>query len=155
MGAHGIAVRKSAGGADRPAPYRLAEQVGHLLRRANQRHTALFARRFEAFDLTPLQFAVLMRLREDGPLSQNHLGRLTAMDPNTVQGVVLRLLARGLIARQPSAEDRRRKVLRLTAAAEALLPALEAAGRAVTEETLAPLSPPERSRLLALLARLG
>ena len=100
--------------------YVLESQVGHLLRRANQRHTALFARRFMAFDLTPLQFAVLMKLREAGPLSQNLLGRQTAMDPNTVQGVILRLLRRRLIDRSSSPEDKRRKVLALTAEGSAL-----------------------------------
>ena len=36
------------------------------------RHTALFAKRFAAFDLTPLQFALLMKLAEHpAGLSQN------------------------------------------------------------------------------------
>lgn len=135
--------------------YVLDQQVGHLLRRANQRHTALFARRFAAFDLTPLQFAVLMKLREAGPLSQNLLGRQTAMDPNTVQGVILRLLRRRLVTRSGSADDKRRKVLALTAEGEALALRLIDEGRAITEETLAPLSTTQRRQLLALLARLS
>lgn len=134
--------------------YVLEQQVGHLLRRANQRHTALFARHFAAFDLTPLQFAVLMKLQAAGPLSQNHLGRLTAMDPNTAQGVILRLLRRRLVMRQPSPEDRRRKLLSLTDAGAALASRLKEEGRAISEATLAPLTARERRQLLALLARL-
>ncbi|HRY23656.1 MAG: MarR family transcriptional regulator [Geminicoccaceae bacterium] len=134
--------------------YVLEQQVGHLLRRANQRHTALFARHFAAFDLTPLQFAVLMKLQAAGPLSQNHLGRLTAMDPNTAQGVILRLLRRRLVMRQPSPEDRRRKLLSLTEAGAALASRLKEEGRAISEATLAPLTARERRQLLALLARL-
>jgi DNA-binding MarR family transcriptional regulator len=134
--------------------YVLDQQVGHLLRRANQRHTALFARRFAAFDLTPLQFAVLMKLREAGPLSQNLLGRLTAMDPNTVQGVILRLLRRRLVSRSSSREDRRRKLLALTAEGEALAERLVQEGHAITEETLAPLSAAQRRQFLALLGKL-
>lgn len=135
--------------------YHLELQVGYLLRRANQRHTALFARRFAALDLTPLQFAVLMKLRETGPLSQNHLGRLTAMDPNTVQGVILRLLRRKLLTRSGSAFDRRRKLLALTAEGEALAEGLVAVGHAISEETLAPLTLAQRKRFLTLLGKLA
>jgi MarR family transcriptional regulator, lower aerobic nicotinate degradation pathway regulator len=134
--------------------YVLDQQVGHLLRRASQRHTALFARRFAAFDLTPLQFAVLMKLREAGPLSQNLLGRLTAMDPNTVQGVILRLLRRRLVTRSGSPEDKRRKLLALTADGRSLAEKLVVEGEAISEETLAPLSSAQRRQFLALLARL-
>ena len=134
--------------------YVLDQQVGHLLRRANQRHTALFAKRFAAFDLTPLQFAVLMRLREAGPLSQNLLGRETAMDPNTVQGVILRLLRRRLVTRSGSAEDKRRKLLSLTPDGRDLAERLVIEGQAITEETLAPLSAGQRRQFLGLLARL-
>lgn len=134
--------------------YVLESQVGHLLRRANQRHTALFARRFMAFDLTPLQFAVLMKLREAGPLSQNLLGRQTAMDPNTVQGVILRLLRRRLIDRSSSPEDKRRKVLALTAEGSALADKLVTDGLAISEETLAPLNAAQRRQFLTLLGKL-
>lgn len=136
-------------------PYRLEEQVGHLLRRANQRHTALFAGRFAPFDLTPLQFAALMKLREVGPVSQNQLGRLTAMDPNTVQGVVLRLVRRRLVMRQASPDDRRRKLLSLTPTGAQLAERLVAEGFAVSEETLAPLTEAERRCFLELLAKLA
>jgi DNA-binding MarR family transcriptional regulator len=135
--------------------YVLGRQVGHLLRRANQRHAALFARRFAVFDLTPLQFAVLMKLHEAGPLSQNLLGRETAMDPNTVQGVILRLLRRRLVTRSSSADDKRRKVLALTADGRSLAERLVEEGRAITEETLAPLSTAQRRQFLALLAKLS
>jgi DNA-binding MarR family transcriptional regulator len=134
--------------------YVLEDQVGHLLRRANQRHTALFARRFMAVDLTPLQFAVLMKLREAGPLSQNLLGRQTAMDPNTVQGVILRLLRRRLIDRSSSPEDKRRKLLALTESGRELADRLVEHGLAISEETLAPLTQAQRRQLLALLAKL-
>ena len=135
--------------------YLLEDQVGHLLRRANQRHTALFAKRFASYDLTPLQFAVLMKLAEhpDG-LSQNHLGRLTAMDPNTTQGVAQRLLERDLINRLQSTEDRRRFVLSLTQAGQKLTHELVAQGIEIRAETLEPLSESEQQEFLNLLKRL-
>ena len=75
--------------------YRLQEQVGFILRKAHQRHVAIFASRIG--DLTPPQFAALARLREAGDTSQNQLGALVAMDAATIKGVIDRLKARGLV----------------------------------------------------------
>jgi DNA-binding MarR family transcriptional regulator len=69
--------------------YQLSDQVGFKLRRANQRHVAIFARYVTG--VTPTQFAALARLYEFGAISQNKLGRLTAMDSATIKGVVERL----------------------------------------------------------------
>ena len=82
-------------------PYRVEQQIGHLLRRAHQRASAIFQETLDDKALTPMQFAALMRLHDDGSMSQNHLGRLAAMDPATVQGVIRRLQERGLVSRVP------------------------------------------------------
>ena len=50
-------------------------------------------------ELTPTQFAALVKVHDIGQVSQNQLGRLTAMDPATIQGVIQRLEARKLIER--------------------------------------------------------
>ena len=50
-------------------------------------------------ELTPTQFTALLKTVELGRITQNHLGRLAAMDPATIQGVVRRLMARGLMRR--------------------------------------------------------
>jgi DNA-binding MarR family transcriptional regulator len=135
-------------------PYRLEQQVGHLLRRAHQRATALFQAHMDELALTPTQYAALVKIGEVGEISQNHLGRLTAMDPATSQGVIRRLQAHGLIALRPDPDDRRRTLLSLTEVGARLLPAAVARGRAITRATLAPLAPAERALLLDLLTRL-
>lgn len=147
-----------ASGVDAPAVepgYVLEEQIGHLLRRAHQRATAIFLDRLgNRFDLTPTQYAALVKLRDSGSVSQNHLGRLTAMDPATIQGVIRRLEERALIERSGDPGDRRRTQLRLSAAGEALVGEAIASGAVVSAETLSPLSPAEQVRLLALLRKL-
>jgi DNA-binding MarR family transcriptional regulator len=137
------------------AAYVLEDQVGHLLRRAHQRHTALFARGFEASGLTPTQWAALARLAASGAMTQNLLGRATAMDPATVQGVVRRLIARGLVARTPDPGDRRQVKLALTRAGQSCYQQALECAVAVTAATLAPLAPAERETFLALLRRLA
>lgn len=134
-------------------PYRLQEQVGHLLRRAHQRHCGIFADMLNA-DLTPRQFAALAMIAECGEVSQNHLGRLVAMDPATTQGVVKRLAERGLVVAGPDEADRRRHVWRTTATGTRLLTRATPAAEAISDETLAPLSPAERRTFLRLLAKI-
>ncbi len=136
--------------------YVLEAQIGHLLRRAHQRATAIFlAELGETHGVTPTQFAALVKLHDLGEQSQNELGRLTAMDPATIQGVIRRLAARRLIARSGDPADRRRTRLRLTPAGRALVERTVPLGLVVSARTLAPLSPRERSHLLKLLNRLA
>ena len=73
--------------------YHLQDQVGFILRKASQRHIAIFARHID--DLTPPQFAALAKLAEIGETSQNQLGAQIAMDAATIKGVIDRLKARG------------------------------------------------------------
>src|SRR5690242_11442214 len=87
--------------------YVLEEQIGHLLRRAHQKATAIFmAELGDEFELTPTQYAALVKLHDAGEQSQNQLGRATAMDPATIQGVIRRLEERRLIERAADAGDR-------------------------------------------------
>ena len=137
-----------------PDDYVLEDQVGHLLRRAHQRATAIFLDRIGDSGLTPPQFAALVKLRDMGEVSQNHLGRLTAMDPATNQGVIRRLSAKGLIRGAPDRADRRRALWRLTEEGAALVATLVDAAKAVSDHTLGPLSSAERRDFLAMLRRL-
>ncbi len=137
------------------AGYRLEAQVGHLLRRAHQRASATFAKHIGDPQITPTQFAALVKLADEGELSQHHLGRLTAMDPATIQGVIRRLKGRALIALRSDPADRRRMLWRLTPEGAALVARLVPGGKAVSAAILAPLSADERARFLALLKRLG
>ncbi|MDN3564047.1 MarR family winged helix-turn-helix transcriptional regulator [Paeniroseomonas aquatica] len=138
-----------------PEDYVLEEQVGHLLRRAYQRHLALFQGIMGEDGPTSMQFAALHVLWRRGPLSQNLLGRALAMDPPTVKGVVTRLMARGLVVRDRDAADARRLRVALTPAALAALPAWVGKARAVTAATLAPLSREDQARLGTILGKLG
>jgi len=136
--------------------YVLERQIGHLLRRAHQRATAIFlAELGEAQGVTPTQFAALVKLHDLGEQSQNELGRRTAMDPATIQGVIRRLAARRLIERSAHPADRRRATLRLTKRGLALVERAIPLGLRVSAKTLAPLTGAERARFLRLLERLA
>ncbi len=136
--------------------YAVEDQVGFLLRRAHQRHAALFQEGIAAAaDLTPTQFTALIKTVELGRVTQNQLGRLAAMDPATIQGVVRRLTARGLVRRLPDPLDRRTAVLMPTAAGSALAARAVVCAWRITEATLQPLDAAERRHFLALLRKLA
>ncbi|MDB5368666.1 MAG: transcriptional regulator, MarR family [Roseomonas sp.] len=134
--------------------YRLDESVGHLLRRAHQRHAALFQERGAAGGLTSAQFATLLKLAELGRATQNALGRAVALDPATIQGIVTRLRDRGLVEVGSDPMDRRTLVLSLAPAGSAALADAVHQGSYANQRLLAPLSPEERRMLIRLLRRL-
>lgn len=147
-------------GAEAPAAgaldgYAVEEQVGFLLRRAHQRHVALFLATIGDIELTPRQFTALIKTVEMGHVTQNQLGRLAAMDPATVQGVVRRLTTRGLLRRMPDPMDRRTAVLTATPEGLDVAARAVACARRTTEATLSPLDAGERRHLLTLLRKLA
>jgi DNA-binding MarR family transcriptional regulator len=134
--------------------YRLEEQIGFLLRRVTQRHVSIFAEHMDD-DITPMRWAVLAKLHEAGPSSQNQLGRSTAMDAATIKGVVDRLTERALIETRPDPHDGRRRVIALTDSGRRLVERSIEAALAITRRTLDPLTHAERTVLLALLRKLA
>ena len=137
------------------ADFAVEDHVGFLLRRAHQRHVALFTAGMAHVELTPTQFTALLKTVQLGRTTQNHLGRLAAMDPATIQGVVQRLIARGLIRRSRDPMDRRTAVLEPTEAGTGLIASVVSCAQHAHDAALAPLSPPERAQVLALLRKMG
>lgn len=133
--------------------YRLQDQVGFILRRAHQRHLALFAQHIP--DLTPPQFAALAVLQERGRLTQSELGTATAMDAATIKGVVDRLGARDYVRIDGHEEDRRKVLVGLTQQGRDKVEGLLSEAGAITAETLAPLTAKEADRLITLLAKIA
>ena len=136
-----------------PDEYRLQDQIGFVLRKAHQRHLAIFASRIA--DLTPPQFAALAKLADVGETSQNQLGSLIAMDAATVKGVIDRLKARGLVELSRHDVDKRRLLVSLTPQGRETVERLIPLAETITAEPLAPLSRKEATTLLKLLSRIA
>lgn len=138
--------------AGEPSGYRLQDQIGFVLRKANQRHIGIFASHVS--DLTPPQFAALAKLYEDGETSQNQLGQRIAMDAATIKGVIDRLKGRGLVSLTADPADRRRIMVGLTPEGRQTIENLIPMARAITADTLAPLNRREVETLMKLLTRI-
>jgi DNA-binding MarR family transcriptional regulator len=135
--------------------YQLSDQIGHLLRRAYQRHTAIFQRRISDLDVTAIQFAVLVTIRDGGTLPLARIGAATAVDPATLRGVVARLSERDLIVSQNDEGDRRQRLISLTPKGRDLVARLVPDAIEITRETLSPLNPAEVLAIGFLLKKLS
>jgi MarR family transcriptional regulator, organic hydroperoxide resistance regulator len=67
------------------------------------------------FELTPAQASVLRGLEPGKPVPMNSLADMLVCDASNITGIVDKLEARGLIERQASPDDRRVKMLTVTA----------------------------------------
>jgi DNA-binding MarR family transcriptional regulator len=135
--------------------YVLEDQIGFRLRRAHQRASVIFNDVMARFDVTPTQFAALAKLDDLGVVSQNQLGRATAMDPATILGVVGRLVRQGLMRTRPDPIDGRQMLLELTPEGKSQMQAMKVAAASVSKRTVTALSPDEVKVLLQLLAKIG
>jgi DNA-binding MarR family transcriptional regulator len=135
--------------------YDLPTHPAHVLRRAHQRATMIFQQRLGAHDLTPTQMAALATILRHGELSQNRLGRLTAMDPSTISIVVRKLLKNGWVKRSGSADDQRLAIIRLTPEGVRFTVDLLAESVEVGRRVLAPLTPGEQVLFMEMLHRVA
>lgn len=145
--------RVAAEKAIEPIEYNLEDQIGFILRQVSQRHAQIFAE-LMSDGLTPTQFAALSKLADAGEVSQNQLGRLTAMDAATIKGVVDRLVKRGFVETRSDPSDRRRRVVALTDAGAQGVEQARVQAKKITAQTQSPLSASERRQLLNLLRKL-
>jgi len=149
------ATARPGGNARKPEnnAYVLDHQVGFILRQVSQRHAVIFDELIGE-GVTPTQWAALSKLQEIGPTSQKLLGRLTSMDAATIKGVVLRLGKRHLVETSPDPNDARQLIVRLTEQGRRLTKKLTPRAAAISQVTMAPLTPDEQARLIAILTKL-
>lgn len=135
--------------------YDVTEQVGHLLRRAYQRHLAIFNDLAAETQLTSVQFVVLCMLEDLGDSSQIELVRATAVDQATIRGVVDRLRARDLVELKKDPTDGRKITLSITPTGRRLLAIMYPKARAISLATVAELNEAERVALIYLLKKIS
>ncbi|MBB2931100.1 DNA-binding MarR family transcriptional regulator [Paraburkholderia silvatlantica] len=134
--------------------YDFHDQVGHLLRRAYQRHVSIFQEAIPDSDLTAAQFVTLCAVKETHGCSLNDIVKATAIDQATIRGVVERLKTRALIEVLPDPVDGRKLLVRTTPAGIALVERTVPFAKQVTERTYGTLNAGERVGLLFLLRKM-
>jgi MarR family 2-MHQ and catechol resistance regulon transcriptional repressor len=100
-------------------------------------------------------FMVLEVLLHKGPTPVNEIGRRVRLTSGSITSAVDRLEAKGLVERRLDPEDRRTRVVHLTAAGRKLIACAFADHERAMERAAAGLTPDERAEVVALLKRLG
>lgn len=134
--------------------YTFSEQVGHLLRKAYQRHMAIFQQNVGDSQLTAVQFITLCAVRDNGPSSLTELVAVTAVDQATIRGIVERLKARELITLGHDAQDKRKVIVHLSDSGRAAVDQTVPRAQEISELTLSHLNPAERVAMVYLLRKM-
>jgi len=135
--------------------YRFSDQVGFLLRRAYQRHAAIFKEMVAHTQLTAAQCVVLCTAREHGTCQVPDSVAATSIDEPSVRGIIERLKWRELLQVAHEPGDARRMVMTLTPAGRTIVETVTPIAEQITELTFADLDAGERETLVALLRRIG
>jgi DNA-binding MarR family transcriptional regulator len=131
---------------DGPAP-ELTGRLGYLLKHAQLRLAELTAEALAPYGITGRELAVLLVLAGREPLSQQQAAGRLGIDRTSMVAFLDTLEGKGLVARHPDANDRRRNVVALTAAGHDTLRRAVQASDEAERRFLAPLARPAAEQL--------
>lgn len=131
----------------------LSRYTGSLVRRAQQRHLAVWNSEVST-EITSVQYAALVALQQSPGVNQRQLGDELDVDRSTIADLVARMVRNGLIERTDDPVDKRGYVLFLTAAGRKQLAALRPRVEGVERILTAALTPKECLELRRLLSAL-
>jgi len=129
----------------------LATLPGHYIRRLQQIAVAIFLQETDVYGVTPVQFGALHTVGRSPGIDQRTLARTIGFDTSTIAGVIDRLEARGLLQRVASTEDRRVRLLNLTADGQGLLRSMGPSVLRAQQRMLEPLGPSQRDEFMRML----
>ena len=131
----------------------LYEDVGHLLRRAQQTATRQYRAVLSSARLSPIQYGVLRGLEERGPSIQRHLSAHVGIDPANLHDMLKRLEQKGLVKVGLNPDTRRQELISLSAKAERLLEDLLPRTAEISRELVAQLDADEREHVIGILQK--
>jgi DNA-binding MarR family transcriptional regulator len=132
----------------------LQQTPGFMIRILQLLNFEAFFRHFQALGLSPVEYSILMTVRDNAAVTQSELAAVLKMRlPNLVK-ILSVMEEAGIIKRKRSARDKRAVELSLSAAGQKRADEARRLGETFNELTLAPLSKPERAAFLQMLTRL-
>jgi DNA-binding MarR family transcriptional regulator len=133
----------------------LHADTGYLLYRLGLRSGQLFNAFLQESGLRLRHYALLRFLVTSEGALQRELSSRLGYDPSAIVGLVDDLEELGFAERGPAPDDRRSRIVVLTADGRAFLRDTDEAGLRVTNDLLQPLDPAERETLHTLLRRIA
>lgn len=128
--------------------FKLVDEPGHLLRRAQQIAVAKF-HEVHGRHVTPIQYAILRTLAQNPGIDQVTLAQLIALDTSTTADTATRLEAKGWVHREVL--PRRQRSLSLTAQGQAILAELTPGAERMQDALMSHFKPAEQQEFLRLL----
>jgi len=132
----------------------LWDRPGYIVRRLHQVHMGLFAEECAETGLTPVQYGMLSVLSSGRHFDQLSLSSAVGIDRTSGADVIKRLARRGLLERSTSEQDRRAKVIRITAEGRALAERMRTPMARAQERFIGPLTTEERGEFYRLLRKI-
>lgn len=126
---------------------------GYLIRRLHQIHMGLFLGESKEFDITPVQYSILTVLYSGECLDQITLSTEVGVDRKTGSDVVRRLERRNLLNRSTSEQDRRAKLVQITAAGRRTVEQMHKCMQEAQERLLSPLDAKEKRAFIGFLQK--
>lgn len=130
------------------------QKPGHLIRRAQQIAVSIFLEECAPLDMTPVQYAALVAVRDNPGIDATRLSALVAFDRSTLGNVLERMETKGLIVRSGDKQDKRVKILHLSPKGTTALKEVEPMARRAQERILGPLAPEDREIFMRMLSQL-
>jgi DNA-binding MarR family transcriptional regulator len=131
------------------------QHAGFLLARLGRAVTRHYKSALSPIGLKPRETHALLRLRDDGAMSQQALGVALDMDASNLVALLNDLEAESLISRRRDREDRRCHVVEISKRGTKLVGEVERAAADVEDQFFAALNEDERIALRDLLARVA
>ncbi|MCP4791406.1 MAG: MarR family transcriptional regulator [Gammaproteobacteria bacterium] len=132
----------------------LDHMIGYQLRRAQTTLFHNFSKRIGHRNITPGQFGLLIKIKNNPGVSQTGLARAEGIERSTLGEIIDRFEKRELVERRRHAEDRRAYALHLTPAGQTFLDQVTPEVFANDLEVAHRLTDEERQQLLCLLRKL-
>jgi DNA-binding MarR family transcriptional regulator len=106
--------------------YPIDESVGFWVYRMHTQSVAVLKRAFQGagHDITPEQWGLMVRLRENQGINQSRLGEKAYKDRHNATRIIKQLEKRGFIERRPDEIDKRAYNLFITETGQVMLDAL-------------------------------
>ena len=136
-------------------PYDFEESIGYWLTMSTQTWHRALNERLAPYGITYRQSHVIGWLMVEGELTQAELARKMMIEPPTLVRILDRMETLGWICRQDCPADRRRKLIRLTDAAEPAWQKMVSCLRSVRQVAGRGLTADEQYVLKDLLRRIG
>jgi len=132
----------------------LRQTPGFMVRILQLQNFEAFYPYFDALKLSPLEYAILVAVRDNRTVTQSELAGVLKMQlPNLVK-ILSRMEETGVLKRKRSTRDKRAVELSLSAAGERRADEASRLGERFNAQTLSALSKPEQTAFLQMLVRL-